>query len=93
MEYGTMRKAKLKIAALALDTMKQRWILFRYRTYGYNVAFNAWLSFTAATHISKRPHKELDAQRLPIRYVYGQAPATTARRACNDWELRKADDT
>lgn len=47
---------------------------------------------TAASRVTKRPHDDLDAQWLHIKYVYGHIHATTARLVHNDYKLLNADD-
>lgn len=67
-----MYNKKMKLAAMAPNDTKQRWILFHWHTIVYTVAYNTRLSSTAMMCNTERLHEDLEAQRLRIRSVYGK---------------------
>lgn len=72
---------------------KTRWILFHLGACVYTVAYIYWLRFTPATHVFKRLKEDPYAERLYIKYVYGQVHSRTTSRVRNDCKLSKVDDT
>lgn len=81
-----------KIAAITPNATKWKWILFHRRASVHTVANSAPLSFPAETRITARPHEDLEAQRLRIKYVYSQVHVTTACRVWNDCKIPKVDE-